>query len=80
LRDRDESSFRPAIHEDQVAFRRWRFGFFIFYGAIISLLVGFATVADRTRTLISTATQTNPATISADFIRHPAAAEAAMRE
>ena len=78
-RGRDESGFRSDIPEDYAVYRRWRLGFFVFYGAIIWLLVGFATVADRPATLISAATQASPATASADSIRHRAA-EGAMRE
>jgi hypothetical protein len=76
-RVQDERGFH--ICEDHVVIRRWRLGFFVFYSVFIFLLVGFATVTDRPRTLTSTATQTNPATASADFVRH-SAAEGAMRE
>jgi len=58
----NESISRPDIPEDQIAFRRWRLGFFVFYGALFSLLVTFAVVADRRETSISAAAQMNPAT------------------
>ena len=56
---RDENGFRPGIPEDQVAFRRWRLGFFIFYGAIALLLGGLATVVDRPGALVSAAAPAN---------------------
>ena len=77
-RGRDESGLRSGIPEDHAVYRRWRLGFFIFYGAIIWLLVGFATVADRPGTLISAATQANPATASAEIVQRQA--ESRMRE
>jgi len=59
---RSESGFRPGIPEDRISFRRWRLGFFIFYGAMISLLAGFAALAERPGTFVSAAAQMNPST------------------
>jgi hypothetical protein len=64
-----KTNVRPGIPEDQVAFRRWRLGFFIFYGAIASLLGGLAMVADRPGTFISAAAPTNPTLASTSPMR-----------
>ena len=56
----DMSSFDSGASEHQIIFKRWRLGFLIFYGAIASLLGGFALVADRPGMFISAATPTNP--------------------
>jgi hypothetical protein len=56
----DMSSFDSDASEHQIIFKRWRFGFLIFYGAITSLLGGFALVADRPGTFVSAAAPTNP--------------------
>jgi hypothetical protein len=61
------SKFRPG--EDQIVFRRWRLGLFVFYGA--ALLIGGLAVADRPRTLISAEAPANPAMASASDIRRP---------
>jgi hypothetical protein len=60
------SKFRSP--DDEIVFRRWRLGVFLFYGAIALLLVaGFGMFADRPgqRTLGATAAS-NPAPISAE--------------
>ena len=56
----DMSSFDSGASEHQIIVKQWRLGFLIFYGAIASLLGGFALVADRPGTFISAATPTNP--------------------
>jgi hypothetical protein len=53
------------IAEDRITFRRWRLGFFVFYGAIISLLGGLAVAVDRPGTFVSAA-QHEPAMVSTD--------------
>jgi hypothetical protein len=64
----NESQGRPG--EDQVVFRRWRRGFFMFYGAIALLLGTLAVIADRPGTSDSAATQRTAAMASADPVRH----------
>jgi hypothetical protein len=66
----DKRSFHSAS-EHQVIFKQWRLGFLIFYGAIASLLGGFAMVADRPGTFISAAAPTNPTVASTDTMRRP---------
>jgi hypothetical protein len=43
----DMNDFDSGVSEHRIIFRQWRLGFLIFYGAIASLLGGFALVADR---------------------------------
>jgi hypothetical protein len=54
------TGFDSGASEHRIIFRRWRVGFLIFYGAIASLLVGFALVTDRQGTFVSAAAPTNP--------------------
>jgi hypothetical protein len=56
----DMSSFDSDASEHQIIFKRWRLGFLIVYGAIASLLGGFALVADRPGTFDRVAAPTNP--------------------
>lgn len=74
----DVSSFDSGASEHQIIFKRWRLGFLIFYGAIASLLCGFALVVDRPGTFISTAAPTNPTMASTNTMRH--ANEGRVRE
>src|ERR1700688_3429574 len=67
----DKGKVQPGVPEDQLVFRQWRVGFFIFYGATVLLLGGLAVVADRPGTFTSAAAPTNPAIASADTIRRP---------
>jgi hypothetical protein len=66
-------SAEPGAAEDQVIFRRWRMGFFIFYAATILLLGALGVVADRPDTSASAAASANSTMASADAIkrRHP---------
>jgi hypothetical protein len=64
------SAFDSGASEHQIIFKQWRLGFLIFYGAIVSLLGGFALVADRPGTLISAAAPTHPAMASTNTMRH----------
>jgi hypothetical protein len=66
----DAGKFRPRPHEDEISFKRWRLGFFIFYGATALLLVGLGVAADRSATLAGAAVPTRPAIVSADATRH----------
>ena len=74
----DTSSFHSGASEHQIIFKQWRLGFLIFYGAIASLLGGFALVADRPGTFISAAAPTNPTIASTNTMRH--ANEGRVRE
>jgi hypothetical protein len=74
----DMNGFDSGASEHQIIFRQWRLGFLIFYGAIASLLGGFALVADRPGTLISAAVPTNPTMASTNTTRH--ANEGRVRE
>jgi hypothetical protein len=74
----DMSSFGSAASEHQIVFRRWRLGFLIVYGAVASLLGGFALVADRPGTFISAAAPTNPTMASTNTVRR--ANEGRVRE
>ena len=74
----DTSSFHSGASEHQIIFKQWRLGFLIFYGAIASLLGGFALVADRPGTFISVAAPTNPTIASTNTMRH--ANEGRVRE
>jgi hypothetical protein len=65
----DMSSFDSGASEHQMIFKRWRLGFLIFYGAIASLLGGFALVADRPGTFVSAAAPTNPTMASTNNMR-----------
>jgi hypothetical protein len=65
----DMNGFDSGASEHQIIFRQWRLGFLIFYGAIASLLGGFALVADRPGTFISAAVPTNPAMASTNTMR-----------
>jgi hypothetical protein len=67
----DRSRFGRGASEDQIVFKQWRLGFFIFYGAIASLLGGLAMVADRPGTFVSAAAPTNPTIASTDTMRRP---------
>jgi hypothetical protein len=60
-RPRSKHNFQLDTRDDLIAFRRWRRGFFAFYGALLSLLVALAVVADRRETLVG-ATQVIPMT------------------
>jgi hypothetical protein len=62
----DRVSFGSAASEDQIVFKQWMFGFFMFYGVIASLLGGLALVADSPGTFISAAVATNPTIASTD--------------
>jgi hypothetical protein len=64
----DAGKFRPG--EEQIVFRRWRLGLFVFYGAA-ALLIGGLALVDRPRTLISAEAPANPAMASASDIRRP---------
>jgi hypothetical protein len=74
----DMSSFDSGASEHQIIFKQWRLGFLVFYGAIASLLGGFALVADRPGTFISVAAPTNPTMASTNTMRH--ANEGRVRE
>jgi hypothetical protein len=74
----DMSSFDSGASEHQIIFKQWRLGFLIFYGAMASLLGGFALLADRPGTFISAATSTNPAMASTNTMRR--ANEGRVRE
>jgi len=65
----DTSSFHSGASEHQIIFKQWRLGFLIFYGAIASLLGGFALVADRTGMFISAAAPTSPTMASTNTMR-----------
>jgi hypothetical protein len=65
----DMSGFDSGASEHQMIFKRWRLGFLIFYGAIASLLGGFALVADRPGTFASAAAPTNPTLASTNTMR-----------
>jgi hypothetical protein len=67
----DESTVQPGVPEDQLVFRQWKLGFFIFYGAIVLLLGGLAIIADRPGMFTSAAAPTSPAIASADTVRRP---------
>jgi hypothetical protein len=73
----DMSSFDSGASEHRIIFKQWRLGFLIFYGAITSLLGGFALVADRPGTFI-VAAPTNPTMASTNTMRH--ADEGRVRE
>jgi hypothetical protein len=64
----NETQARPG--EDQIVFRRWRRGFFVFYGAVALLLGVLAAIADRPGTSDRVATQSTAAIASADTITH----------
>jgi hypothetical protein len=64
----NESHARPG--EDQIVFRQWRRGFFVFYGAIALLLGALAVIADRPGISDSAATQGTAAIASADTVTH----------
>ncbi|MEI9924541.1 MAG: hypothetical protein WDN50_14315 [Bradyrhizobium sp.] len=61
--------FRQRASEHQMIFKQWRLGFLIFYGALASLLGGFALLADRPGTFVSTAAPTNPTMVSTNTMR-----------
>jgi hypothetical protein len=63
------SGFDSGDSEHQIIFRQWRLGFLIFYGAIASLLGGFALLADPPGTFISAAAPTNPTMASTNTMR-----------
>jgi membrane protein YqaA with SNARE-associated domain len=58
----------PENPDDQAAFRRWRIGFFAFYGAVALLLAGLATIADRVATASA---RIGPASAAVDTTTHP---------
>jgi len=61
----DGSKFPRRAPEDEIVVRRWRLGFFVFYGAMALLLVGgLAAIADRPGTITTTAAPTYSATAS----------------
>jgi hypothetical protein len=66
----DMRSFDGGASEHRIIFKRWRLGFLIFYGAVASLLGGFALVADRPGTFISAAVPANPTMASTNTTRH----------
>jgi hypothetical protein len=61
----------PENPDDQAAFRRWRIGFFAFYGAVALLLAGLATIADRLATITTASARIGPATAAVDTTTHP---------
>jgi hypothetical protein len=63
------TSFDSGASEHRIIFRQWRLGFLIFYGAIASLLGGFALVADRPGMFVSAAAPTNPTMASTNTMR-----------
>jgi hypothetical protein len=63
----NESGLLCNITEDQATFRRWKTGFLVFYGAIISLLAGLAVAVDRPETSVSAAMHDNPAKASTNL-------------
>jgi hypothetical protein len=65
----DMSRFDGGASEHQIIFRQWRLGFLIFYGAMVSLLGGFALVADHPGTFLSAAAPTNPTMASTNTMR-----------
>jgi hypothetical protein len=64
----NETQARPG--EDQIVFRQWRRGFFVFYGAVALLLGALAAIADRPGTSDGAATKGTAAIASADTITH----------
>ncbi len=64
------SGFQPGSPEDQTVFRQWKFGFFVFYGAVALLLGGLAVIADRQGTITTAAARLNPPTAATDSGRH----------
>jgi hypothetical protein len=66
----DMSDFDSGTSEHQIIFKQWRLRFLIFYGAIVSLLGGFALVADRPGTLLGATAPTNPTMASTNTMRH----------
>jgi hypothetical protein len=72
----DMNGFDSGASEHQIIFRQWRLGFLIFYGAVASLLGGFALVADRPGTFA--AAPTNPTMASTNTMRR--ANEGRVRE
>lgn len=65
------SEFRAGNADDQIVFRKWRRGFFIFYGAVALLLGGVAVVADWPATINIAAARLGPAAATAGIDRHP---------
>jgi hypothetical protein len=65
----DASSLQSK--EDAISFRRWRRGFFLFYGMLALMLSGLAMVAsDQSATFAKRTPSTNPSMASADIVRH----------
>jgi hypothetical protein len=64
----NETQARPG--DDQIVFRRWRLGFFVFYSAMALLLGALAVIADRPGTSDRTATTSTAAIASAETITH----------
>lgn len=56
--------------DDQIVYKQWKCGFFIFYGAIVLLMGGFATIADRPDMSSMAAAPIHQTTASADIIKH----------
>jgi hypothetical protein len=65
----DTSGFDSGASEHQIIFKRWRLGFLIFYGAIASLLGGFALVADRPGAFVSAGAPTYPTMVSTNTMQ-----------
>ena len=61
---------RIRIGEDQIAFRRWRRGFIIFYGAMALLLGALAVAVDRSGAITAEATTAKPPIAVAATQRH----------
>ena len=55
--------------DDQIVFKQWKFGFFIFYGTIVLLMGGFGTLVDRPGTSSSAAAPIHQTMASVDMIK-----------
>jgi hypothetical protein len=64
------SGIQRKYPEDQTVFRKWRLGFFVFYGAVALLLGGLAVIAERPGTITTVAARLNPPTAATDPGRH----------
>ncbi len=56
--------------DDQIVFKQWKLGFFLFYGAIGLLMGGFWAIADRPGTSSSAAAPIHQTVASTDIIKH----------
>ncbi len=57
--------------QDQTVFRQWRFGFFVFYGAVALLLFcGLAVMADWPRTITTAAVGLNSPAVATHPSKH----------